>query len=175
MKLIETNLKDCFVIEMPKFGDERGFFLESFNSKKLKEAGITFDVKQVNFATSQKNVLRGLHFQESDAAQAKIVGVISGAVLDVVVDYRKESPTFLKHFKLVIDTPEKFLIIPRGFAHGYYSLADQTIFHYAVDNYYAPQSERGLRYDDPALAIDWDLKVAPIVSKKDLQHRHLTI
>jgi len=173
MNLIQTNLKDCFVIEMPKFGDDRGFFLESFNARKLAEAGIDFEVKQINFATSQKNVLRGLHFQVGEAAQAKIVGVISGSVIDVVVDYRQDSPTYLKHFKFVINTPEKFLIIPRGFAHGYYSLADHTVFHYAVDNYYAPQYEKGLRYDDPVLAIDWELKTSPIVSKKDLQHNYL--
>jgi dTDP-4-dehydrorhamnose 3,5-epimerase len=173
MEIIKTPLKDCLVIKMPKFGDERGFFLESYNKSKLSDYGIEFDVKQVNFAKSQKNVLRGMHFQKETFAQAKLVGVICGAVLDVVVDIRKDSPTYLKHFKYELSSPEILLLVPRGFAHGYYTLADDTVFHYAVDNFYSPENEGGILYNDPKLNIDWELKETPLVSEKDLKHKNL--
>ena len=168
MEIIETPLKDCFIIKVPVYGDNRGFFLESFNQKKLKEKGIDFEVKQINFAKSGINVLRGLHYQEEPNAQAKLVGVISGAVLDVVVDIRKDSPTYLKHYKVKIDSNDTFLLVPKGFAHGYHTLKDETIFYYAVDQFYAPNSEKGIRFDDPNLAIDWELQNQPKISEKDL-------
>ena len=167
MEVIETPLKDCLIIKAQVFGDERGFFLESFNQKKLKEAGINFEVKQINFAKSTRNVLRGLHYQIDPFAQSKLVGVISGAVIDVVVDIRKNSPTFRQHFGLEISSRETFLLVPRGFAHGYYTLADETVFYYAVDNFYHPEAERGLFYNDPTLKIDWGLVGLPTVSGKD--------
>lgn len=173
MEIVSTPLKGCFIIKAPKFGDERGFFLESFNQKKLLERGINFDVKQINFAKSQRNVLRGLHFQKEPFAQAKIVGVVNGAVLDIVVDMRKDSTTYLSYFKLKIDNPETFLLVPRGFAHGYYTLADDTVFHYAVDNFYSPENEGGVLYNDPKIEIDWELKETPIISDKDLKHENL--
>ncbi|MFY0600339.1 MAG: dTDP-4-dehydrorhamnose 3,5-epimerase [Cyclobacteriaceae bacterium] len=169
MKLIETPLKECYIIESNKFGDDRGFFLESFNKKRFLDHGIDFEVKQVNFAKSSKNVLRGLHFQKEPFDQSKLVGVINGSVLDVVVDFREKSPTYLQYFKYRIDKPNHYLLIPRGFAHGYYTFEDDTIFHYAVDNFYSAESEGGLRYNDPVLNIDWGLKEEPIVSEKDLK------
>lgn len=169
MEIEKTPLNDCFIVKLDKLGDDRGFFLESFNKQKLSAQGLDFEVKQVNFAKSSKNVLRGLHFQTEPFAQAKLIGVINGSVLDVVVDLRKNSPTYLQHFKLKIDKPELILLVPRGFAHGYYTLEDDTVFHYAVDNFYSKENEGGLRYNDPALKIDWELKKQPIVSKKDLE------
>lgn len=166
MELIETGLKDCYIIKMKKFGDDRGFFLESFNQRKLKEAGIDFEIKQINFARSQKDVFRGLHYQLDPHAQAKLVGVITGAVLDVVVDLRKSSPTYLQHEKIELADPDTLLLVPRGFGHGYLSLVDNTTFHYAVDNFYAPKAERSIRYDDPELGIELPIK-SPLISEKD--------
>ncbi|MDH5609065.1 MAG: dTDP-4-dehydrorhamnose 3,5-epimerase [Cyclobacteriaceae bacterium] len=173
MEIVKTPLAGCVVIHAKKFGDDRGFFMESYHKQAFQEAGISFEVKQINFAKSEQNVLRGLHFQKNEYAQAKFVGVISGSVMDVVVDCRKESPTYLAHFKIVIDQPDTFLLIPRGFAHGYYTLADHTVFHYAVDNFYTPDQEGGIRYDDPKLNIDWELTQTPLVSQKDLNHKFL--
>ncbi len=173
MEIIQTPLKDCVIIKTKQHGDERGFFLESFNQRELSDNGVVFEVRQINFAKSQRNVLRGLHFQRKPMEQAKIVGVISGAVLDVVVDMRKESPTYLKHFKLKIDSPEVLLMVPRGFAHGYHTLLDNTVFYYAVDNFYSPENEGGILYNDGMLGIDWELKGSPIVSEKDLNHNNL--
>ena len=173
MEIIQTPLKDCVIIKPQMFGDDRGFFLESFNQKKLAENGIDFEVKQINFAKSTKNVLRGLHYQKSPDAQSKLVGVISGAVLDVVVDIRPESPTYLKTYKVRIDSNDTFLLVPKGFAHGYYTLEDNTIFYYAVDQFYAPNSERGVKFDDPKLEIDWELTDHPIISEKDLNQPYI--
>lgn len=169
MEIIKTPLQDCFIIKTPMFGDQRGFFLESFNQLKLSEAGIDVDVKQVNFAKSTKNVLRGLHYQMNPMAQAKLVGVVSGAVIDVVVDIRKSSATFGKSFMVELSSPDTMFYVPRGFAHGYHTLADETIFHYAVDNFYSPENERGILYNDPALNLNWDFEKTPTVSDKDLK------
>src|SRR5690606_28705420 len=122
MEVIETPLKDCYIIKSKVFGDNRGFFLESFNQRDFAAHGIDFEVKQINFAKSGKNVLRGLHFQKEPFGQAKLVGVISGGVVDVVVDIRRKSPTFGRSFQLEITTRDTFLLVPKGFAHGYYTL-----------------------------------------------------
>lgn len=175
MELIETSLKDCFVIKNKVFGDERGFFLESFNKKKLEDVGISFEVKQVNFAKSQKNVLRGLHYQIKPYSQAKLVGVISGAVTDVVVDLRKDSPSFLKHFKYSIEDPSTLIYIPEGFAHGYLTTQDETLFYYAVNNFYKPDHERGVLYCDKTLNIDWGNDENTIISPKDLNQPELNV
>lgn len=169
MEIIETGLKDCFIIKSKAFGDDRGFFLESFHQKKLSNLGVSIEVKQVNFAKSQRNVLRGLHFQTPPFEQAKLVGVISGAVLDVVVDLRPESPTFLGSYSIELNSPDTLFYVPRGFAHGYLTRADDTIFHYAVDNFYSPEHESGVRFDDPDLKIDWGNLSDVIVSPKDLR------
>jgi dTDP-4-dehydrorhamnose 3,5-epimerase len=170
MKVFETPLKDCYRVEAPVFGDSRGFFLEAFNQRAIKkELGIDFQVRQVNFASSSKNVLRGMHYQLAPFSQDKFVGVVSGAVLDVVVDIRKESPTFLQHYKLLIDKPGIMLLVPKGFAHGYLTLADNTIFYYSVDDFYSPEHERGILYSDPTFGIDWDFIEQPMISPKDLK------
>jgi dTDP-4-dehydrorhamnose 3,5-epimerase len=168
MKTIATPLKDCYVIHADLFGDERGFFMESFNQKALEEQlGNHIEIKQVNFASSSKNVLRGLHYQDAPYSQTKIVGVTHGAVLDVVVDIRKDSPTYLEHFKIVLDQPGILLLVPKGFAHGYLSLKDETLFYYFVDAFYAPKYEKGILYKDTQLGIDWKFDEEPIVSEKD--------
>ncbi len=169
MKIKETGLQDCFLIDLQSFGDDRGFFMESFNQQRLnKELGLNFEVKQVNFAISSKNVLRGLHYQDKPHAQSKLVGVTQGAVMDLVVDIRKDSPTYLQHYKVILDRPTLQLLVPKGFAHGYLSLEDDTLFYYFVDEYYSPDHEKGVRYNDPQLRLEWDLDFEPIVSEKDL-------
>ena len=173
MEVIHTPLEGCLIIKAKKFGDERGFFMEAFNSVSYDKFGINFDVKQINLAKSQKDVLRGLHFQKGDYAQAKLVFVVQGSVLDVVVDMRKDSKTYLQHFTYTLSDPSEFLLIPRGFAHGYLTLEDHTLFQYAVDNYYAPEHEGGVRYDDPKLSIDWGLTNEPLISQKDLKHPYI--
>ncbi len=170
MKVEYTSLKDCVIIRNEVFNDDRGFFLEAFNKKNFLElTGVDFDIKQVNFAKSQKNVLRGLHYQLAPYAQGKLVGVIQGAVLDVVVDLRSNSSTFGQSFCFFIDHPNVNLYVPRGFAHGYKVMAEDTVFYYGVDNYYAPEFERGLAYNDLSLGINWG-DGENIISEKDLKH-----
>ncbi len=167
----ETKLKGCFIIESNVFKDPRGYFFESFNQSKFNELiGKTVDFVQDNESFSSKGVLRGLHFQTGAYAQAKLVRAVRGTVLDVVVDMRKESPTFSKHFSIELSEDNKRqLFVPRGFAHGFIVLSETAIFSYKCDNFYNKESEQGLRYDDPSLAIDWRLPANEfIVSEKDL-------
>jgi dTDP-4-dehydrorhamnose 3,5-epimerase len=171
MEIINTPLKDCLIIKQDLYVDSRGFLMEFYNQKKMDLKGIDFEVKQINFAKSQGNVLRGLHYQEAPFSQAKLVGVISGSVLDVVVDLRKDSATFLQHFKLEIGSPETLLYIPKGFAHGYKTLKDDTVFYYAVDEFYNPEFEKGLIYNDKTLAIDWGDTENAIISLRQYQHK----
>lgn len=168
MKVKEVQLKGVFVIEPNVFGDERGYFFESFNKEKFKDVS-KLDFVQDNEAYSNKGILRGLHYQKNEYAQAKLVRVVKGKVLDVVVDLRKESITYGKHFSIVLsEDNKKQLFVPRGFAHGYSVLDDNTIFQYKCDNYYSPKNEAGIRFDDLDLGIDWQLKKHEIViSDKD--------
>jgi len=171
MKVTETKLKGCFMIEPKLFKDSRGYFFESFNQHRFNELiGKNIDFVQDNESFSSKGVLRGLHFQAGEYAQAKLVRVVKGSVLDVVVDIRKDSPTFSKHFSIELSEKNKTqLFIPRGFAHGFIVLSDTAVFAYKCDNFYNKASEQGLRYDDPSLGIDWKLpKHEFIVSDKDL-------
>ena len=171
MTATETKLKGCFIIEPKVFKDPRGYFFESFNQNKFNELiGKTIDFVQDNESFSSKGVLRGLHFQTGAYAQAKLVRVIEGAVLDVVVDIRKESPTFSEHFSIELSEDNKRqLFVPKGFAHGFIVLSETAIFSYKCDNFYNKASEQGLRYDDPSLGIDWKLPANEfIVSEKDL-------
>ena len=171
MTATETKLKGCFIIEPSVLNDPRGYFFESFNQSKFNELiGKTIDFVQDNESFSSKGVLRGLHFQTGAYAQAKLVRVVKGTVLDVVVDMRKESPTFSKHFSIELSEDNKRqLFVPRGFAHGFIVLSDTAIFSYKCDNYYHQASERGIRHDDPFLGIDWKLpKESRIISEKDL-------
>lgn len=168
MNLVETEFPGLFILEPKVFQDERGFFLESFNKYYFEKNGLPVDFVQDNHAYSKgRGVLRGLHFQLPPFAQTKLVCVTRGAVIDVVVDLRKGSPTYLQIFKIELSA-ENFrrLLIPKGFAHGYETLTDESEFMYKVDAGYAPESEAGIRWDDPDLAINWETE-NPILSEKD--------
>lgn len=171
MNAIETKLSGCFVLEPKVFKDNRGYFVESYNKSIFKEVtGLDVTFVQDNESLSSRGVLRGLHFQIGAYAQAKLVRVIKGSVLDVVVDLRSNSLTYGQHlsFKLSADN-KKQIFIPRGFAHGFLALEDHTVFSYKCDNYYNKESERGVFYNDPELNIDWNIpKNELIVSKKDI-------
>jgi dTDP-4-dehydrorhamnose 3,5-epimerase len=169
MPFITTEFPDLVVFEPRVFGDERGYFFESFNQKTFEEAGITRPFVQDNQARSTFGVLRGLHFQKGDAAQAKLVRVLEGAVLDVVVDLRKGSPTYGKYYSIVLSAENKLqLYVPRGFAHGYVVLSETAEFFYKCDNFYSKVDEGGIIYNDPELAIDWNIDLsAAVLSDKD--------
>jgi dTDP-4-dehydrorhamnose 3,5-epimerase len=167
MKIQKTTLDGVLIIEPAVFTDSRGYFFESFNSKRFEESGIRTDFVQDNQSESSKGVLRGLHFQSPPYEQGKLVRVVSGAVLDVVVDIRPNSSTFGKSFSMVLDaTSNKMLWIPPGFAHGFLALDDRSIFLYKCTEYYNKASESGIIWNDPELNIDWGMK-NPIVSDKD--------
>jgi dTDP-4-dehydrorhamnose 3,5-epimerase len=159
MTFTRTDIPDVVVCEPAIHGDERGYFVETFRQDKLEEfLGFKVDFCQDNESKSSKGVLRGLHYQLSPAAQTKLVRVIQGSVLDVAVDIRKTSPTFGKHVAVKLTSEnKKQLFVPRGFAHGFVVLEDDTVFAYKVDNYYSPQNDRGIAFNDPAIDIDWDI------------------
>ena len=170
MKVIPIFLKDSFIIEPTVFEDSRGFFYEFFNEKDFQEkTGLQVHFVQDNLAKSHKGTLRGFHFQKGIYAQAKLISVIKGSVLDVVVDIRKDSATFGQHYSVVLsEQNKKQLFIPRGFAHAYLCLEDNTLFNYKVDNYYNKESEGGIRYNDPDLQIDWGYDLSTVIlSDKD--------
>tara|TARA_R110001632_G_scaffold112095_1_gene223021 strand:- start:51688 stop:52227 length:540 start_codon:yes stop_codon:yes gene_type:complete len=170
MKIRETGLKGCLVLEPSVFADGRGYFFESFNQKIFKEkTGIHVPFVQDNQSMSQRGVLRGLHFQKDEHAQAKLVRVIKGKVLDVAVDIRPDSSTYGKTFSIELSEENKLqLYVPRGFAHGFSVLEDNTIFSYKCDNYYNKASEGGIMYNDSQLNIDWKLDENEIMlSEKD--------
>jgi dTDP-4-dehydrorhamnose 3,5-epimerase len=174
MKAIQTAIPDLLIIEPKVFGDERGFFFESFNRREFaKLIGHELDFVQDNHSRSVKNVLRGLHYQIQHP-QAKLVRVIQGAVLDVAVDIRRSSPTFGQHVALELSTENKrTLWIPEGFAHGFAVLSETAEFLYKTTDYWYPEHERCIRWDDPDLAIDWGLCAAPALSGKDVQGKSL--
>ena len=170
MKVTETDLEGSYIIEPQIFGDERGSFFETFNKEKFQKlTNLEIDFLQDNEAFSNKGTLRGLHFQKGKFAQAKLVRVIKGKVLDVVVDLRPESNSFGKHFSIILSGEnKKQLFVPRGFAHGYSVLEDNTIFCYKCDNYYHPEAEDGLIFNDKDLNIDWKIPAENIIlSEKD--------
>ena len=170
MQVEETFLKGCYVVTPKVYRDERGYFFESFNKTYFEEqTGLAVSFVQDNQSLSSKGVLRGLHFQEGDYAQAKLVRVVKGKVLDVCVDLRKESTTFGQHFSIVLDDKEhKQLYIPKGFAHGFFFFLDQTIFSYKCDDFYHKESERGIIYNDPDIGISWDLPTNELIlSERD--------
>ena len=169
MNIIQTDIKDVVVLKPDVFKDSRGYFFESYSEQKYKD--IIGDVKfvQDNISRSEKNVIRGLHFQAAEYAQGKLCEVIKGRVLDVAVDIRKNSPTFGRHIAFELSDENNCLIwIPPGFAHGFSVLSDEAIFHYKCTNVYNKESERAIIYSDPDLNIDWKVK-DPVVSEKDLQ------
>ena len=172
MEIIHTPLKDCFILQPRIFKDERGVFWETYNRKAFEDVTrLRIDFVQDNQSISSKGVLRGLHFQRGKMAQAKLVRVVKGRVLDIVVDIRKDSETFGKSFSIVLDDVENIqLFVPRGFAHGFITLEDQSIFEYKCDNYYEKASEGGIIYNDATFALDWHLpKEEFIISEKDLE------
>ena len=184
IKKIDTGLKDCYIIEPSVFGDDRGYFSPFFIQKDLDDIGLKFDgVVQCNRSKSSKGVVRGLHFQKDPKCQTKLVEVIQGAAIDVVVDIREGSPSYGKHTAVLLkpfDSLDKEsgrqLYVPRGFAHGFVSLEDDTIFQYLIDNDYAPDKEGGILWNDPELGIDWEGMFKkyginkPLTSEKDSKH-----
>ena len=170
MTFTRTNIPDVVIIEPTVHGDSRGYFVETFRQDKLEEfLGYKLNFGQDNESKSSKGVLRGLHYQLPPHAQTKLVRVISGRVLDVAVDIRRNSPTFGQHVAVELTADnKKQLLVPRGFAHGFVVLEDDTIFAYKVDNYYSPECDRGIAFNDPALNIDWILKIEELkLSEKD--------
>lgn len=159
MKFIKTDIPEVLIIEPTVHGDDRGYFVETFRADKLEEfLGYKINFIQDNESKSSYGVLRGLHYQLPPFAQTKLVRVIKGRVLDVAVDIRKNSPTFGKHVAVELSGENKReLFIPKGFAHGFVVLEDDTVFAYKVDNYYSPECDRGIAFDDKELGIDWQV------------------
>lgn len=170
MQVVETNIKDCYELEPKVFEDQRGYFFESFNQKKFAElTGLMVSFVQDNQSFSSKGVLRGLHYQKGESAQAKLVRVLQGKVLDVAVDIRKGSPTYGNVFKTILSAENhKQLFIPRGCAHGFVTLSNTATFFYKCDNFYDPKAEAGIIYNDANLNIDWEVTDSQlIISEKD--------
>ena len=172
MRFIATEIEGVYLIEPRVFEDDRGYFFESYNQKVFDAAGLHYDFVQDNQSKSCYGTIRGLHFQKGEHAQAKLVRVLEGAVLDVAVDLRKGSPTYGKHVAVELSAENKRqLLIPRGFAHGFSVLSETAVFAYKCDNLYCRESEGGLRFDDPALGIDWRIDMSrAITSEKDRLH-----
>ena len=172
MKVIETAIPGVLVVEPTIFGDDRGYFFESYNERDFTEKVGKVDFVQDNESKSRYGVVRGLHFQKPPFAQSKLVRVIVGRVLDVAVDIRKGSPTFGKHVAMEL-TAENHLqfFMPKGIAHGFAVLSQEAVFQYKCDNFYAPQSEGAIAWNDPALAIDWHIPANEVIlSEKDKHH-----
>ena len=169
MKFIKTAIPDVYIIEPSVFGDNRGYFLESFNLEKFEENVYPIKFVQDNESKSSKGVLRGLHFQKPPFNQAKLVRCIEGRVMDVAVDIRKGSPTYGKHVAVELSGENKRqLFVPRGFAHGFAVLSDSAVFAYKVDNTYAPEFDAGIRWNDKKLNIEWGIEDSEVlVSEKD--------
>jgi dTDP-4-dehydrorhamnose 3,5-epimerase len=169
MPFLETPIKDLIVFEPKVWGDERGYFYESYNAQTFHNEGVKSDFVQDNQARSVFGVLRGLHYQVGEAAQAKLVRVLEGEVLDVVVDIREGSPTYGQSYSIRLSADNKRqLFVPRGFAHGYVVLSETAEFFYKCDNFYSKADEGGLAFDDPKLNIDWQIDLAKaILSDKD--------
>lgn len=175
MEIIKTHIDGVVIIEPRLFCDDRGYFFESFSQREFEEKVCRTVFVQDNESKSSYGVLRGLHFQKPPFAQSKLVRVVKGAVLDVAVDIRRHSPTFGQHVavELTADNHHQFFI-PRGFAHGFSVLTDEVVFQYKCDNYYAPQSEGALAWDDPDLGIDWRIPADKVIlSEKDRHHPRL--
>ena len=168
MQFIKTDIEGLVEVIPQKFHDSRGYFFESYNSNTFTEGGLDISFVQDNQAFSPKGVLRGLHLQLDPYAQAKLVRILVGRVIDVAVDLRKDSPTFGKSYAVELDSEsQKMLFIPKGFAHGYVTLED-TVFFYKCSDFYHKESESGVIWNDPDLNIDWGIK-SPIISDKDLK------
>ncbi len=176
MKVEETKLKGCFIIHDTVFPDPRGYFFESFNQKKFENlTGLNISFVQDNQSKSSRGVLRGLHFQQGEYAQAKLVRVLEGKVMDVAIDLRKNSPTFGQHVAVELNDENHLqFFVPRGFAHGFIVLSDKAVFFYKCDNYYNKASEGGILYNDDTLGIDWQMDESELLlSDKDKELRKL--
>lgn len=171
MKITQTGFSGLLIVELKYFEDDRGFFCETYNKRTFGQHGIDFDFVQDNHAYSKtRGVLRGLHFQTPDMAQAKMVWVTKGNVLDTVVDIRKGSPTYGQHYSIELSADNrKRFVVPKGFAHGYLTLTDDVEFMYKVDNYYSAKNDAGIAWNDPDLGIAWPVD-EPILSEKDRNH-----
>lgn len=172
MKVTETKIPGVLIVEPDVFGDHRGYFMETYSTKKYEAIGITTTFVQDNMSFSaQKGTLRGLHFQNAPMAQAKLVSCTRGTVIDVAVDIRKGSPTYKQWVAVELSAEnKKQFFIPRGFAHGFLTLTDDVEFRYKVDNLYSKEHDRGIRYDDPTINVDWGSLlngIEPILSEKD--------
>ena len=168
MKRIDTKLPGVYIVEPQVFGDHRGYFMETYSTKTFADIGITNEFVQDNQSfTAQKGTLRGIHFQNAPMAQAKLVRVTKGAVLDVAVDLRKGSPTYRQWVGVELTAENKrMLFIPRGFGHGFVTLTDDVEFCYKVDNLYSKECDRGIRFDDPEIGVNWGV-TEPVLSAKD--------
>ncbi|MBR1958436.1 MAG: dTDP-4-dehydrorhamnose 3,5-epimerase [Tidjanibacter sp.] len=176
MNVIRTDIEGVLVIEPQVFGDERGYFFESFNAERfLAQTGLRVEFVQDNESSSKRGVLRGLHFQREPYAQAKLVRVVQGRVIDVAVDIRPGSPTFGKYVATELSGENhRQMFIPKGFAHGYVVLEDDTVFQYKCDEYYHPESEAGIAWNDPQIGIEWPLSEDEIILS-DKDRKHLTL
>ncbi len=169
MNIIKTDIEGLLIIEPDIFGDDRGFFLESYNKLRFEEHNLIFDFVQDNISKSVKNTIRGLHYQVGERAQGKLCQVLSGEVLDVAVDIRFGSPSFGKHYTHILNSDKLTQIwIPPGLAHGFSVLSEEALFAYKCTGYYSKEHERTIIYNDPDLKIDWQV-TEPIVSEKDLK------
>jgi dTDP-4-dehydrorhamnose 3,5-epimerase len=167
MKFIKTDLESVWLIEPAVFKDDRGHFLEAFRKEMFRQKGLEFDFVQDNISTSTRGTLRGLHYQKPPHSQAKLVLSIAGEILDVAVDLRQNSPTFGKCYSAILNSQNrKMMLVPAGFAHGFLVLSETATVFYKCSNYYNRASERGVRWNDPALSIDWKTE-SPILSEKD--------
>jgi len=169
MNVIKTDFPGLMIVEPRIFGDDRGYFFESYNAKLMSDAGIQTVFMQDNQSLSKYGVIRGLHFQRNPFSQTKLVSALEGTIYDVALDLRKGSPTFGKWFGLELSSVNKRQVyIPQGFAHGFSVLSQRAIIHYKCDNFYNPQSEGGVLYNDPALGIDWKVDATKVfISEKD--------
>lgn len=169
MKIINTDIKDVIIIEPKVFGDKRGWFTETYSKEKFKNLGVDIDFIQDNHSfSSEKGTLRGLHFQLNPKSQSKLVRCTKGSMLDIVVDLRFGSPTYKKWIAVELtEENKKQLLVPKGFAHGFVTLTEGVEVEYKVDEYYSPENDRSIRYDDPEIGIDWGIS-NPILSDKDL-------
>lgn len=177
MNVLKTNIEGVLILEPTRYGDQRGYFMESFSARDFEQAvGYSVNFVQDNESLSAKGVLRGLHFQRESYAQAKLVRVVRGRVLDVAVDIRKGSPTYGRYVAVELSGENgRQLFIPKGFAHGFLALEDETVFQYKCDEYYHPESEDGIAWNDPEVAIDWGVgEEEVILSEKDRNRLNLS-
>ncbi len=173
MQIVDSKITDVKILEPRRISDVRGYFSETYSERLLRAAGIHVAFVQDNESLSvEKGVVRGLHYQIAPAAQAKLIRVVSGAILDVAVDIRRSSPTFGEHVSLELNSKEgRQMFIPAGFAHGFVTLEANTMLSYKVSSYYAPDCDRGIRWDDPAMKIDWGVNSrTAILSERDRRH-----